>query len=238
MATPAAEQERDRRRRRALWLWFVVAALLVGGLGSWGVVELTRPSSDQASRLNPDGPEGQPTPSASPAPGVALGTPAPVVGSGSYPGTGAPGSGGMGSGHSGTGSPAVVGQVGNPLPVLGLPLPPGHAIKVSGAVTGEVGPGRPATLVVTIRNPNNQDILVTSVTGKVTTVATGSDATKQACQVSWYSIGSFAGSQRIARNSTAAVSLPVTLADLPGTNQDNCKGASYTFTFQAQARQA
>ena len=114
----------------------------------------------------------------------------------------------------------------------------GHTIAVTGVVSGSLGPGSPATLLVTITNPNNQDVVVTSVTASVTSVAPGALAGKPACSLSWYHVGSFSGSRTVAKNSSATIGLPLTFTDVPSTNQDNCKGASYTYSFTAQARQA
>jgi len=114
---------------------------------------------------------------------------------------------------------------------------PGHAIAVSGVIVGSVGPGAPALLLVTITNPNNQAIEVFSVTGAISSVTTGAQAGKPACSIGWYHVGSFTGSQLVARNSSTTVSLPVTFDNAPATNQDNCKGAQFTYSYSAQARQ-
>jgi hypothetical protein len=115
---------------------------------------------------------------------------------------------------------------------------PGHPITLTGAVVGKLGPGTSATLNVTISNPNNQDIVVTSVTGAITSVTSAGLVGRLACSSSWYSLGSFSGSKTIAKNKNAQVPLALTLTNLPGTNQDNCKGATVRFTFTAQAQQA
>lgn len=112
---------------------------------------------------------------------------------------------------------------------------PGHAISVTGTVTGAIAPGRTVGLNVTIANPNNQDITVRSVSGQVTTVGTRGIAGLQACSTSWFSVGSYSGSKVIAKNSSAVVQLPVTLTNLPLTNQDNCKNVTYSFSFTATA---
>jgi hypothetical protein len=114
----------------------------------------------------------------------------------------------------------------------------GHPITLSGVVQGQVAPGGTAPLVVTIANQNNQDILVTSVTGSVTSVTSAGQTGKPACSTSWYRVGSFAGSLRVHKNASGTVMLPVSFLNAPAVNQDNCKGARYTFSFTAQATQA
>jgi hypothetical protein len=115
---------------------------------------------------------------------------------------------------------------------------PGHAISVSAVVSGRLGPGSPALLLVTITNPNSQAVEVTSVSGAVTSVTSGTLPGKSACSASWYHVGTFTGSRTVARNSSTTVALPVTFDDVLTTNQDNCKGARFTYSFTAQARQA
>ena len=115
---------------------------------------------------------------------------------------------------------------------------PGHPINLTGSVTGRVAPGSPATLTVTIGNPNNQDIVVTSVTGTITSVTSLNLPGRPTCSPSWYSVGTFTGSKAIAKNKSGTISVPLALADLPATNQDNCKGSTVQFSFTAQAQQA
>jgi hypothetical protein len=115
---------------------------------------------------------------------------------------------------------------------------PGHPITLSGSVTGTVAPGSPATLTVTIGNPNNQDIVVTSLTGTITSVTSLGLVGRPGCSPSWYSVGTFSGSKAIAKNKSATISVPLSLSDLPSTNQDNCKGSTVQFSFTAQAQQA
>jgi hypothetical protein len=114
----------------------------------------------------------------------------------------------------------------------------GHPLVVSGTVVGTVGPGSPARLGVTIDNPNNQGVILTSVSGTISAVSSAGISGKPVCSVSWYHVGSFVGPRTIPKNSSTSVDLPVTFDDLPSVNQDNCKGAQYTYTFTAQARQA
>jgi hypothetical protein len=115
---------------------------------------------------------------------------------------------------------------------------PGHAITLTGAVVGKISLGTPATLTVTISNPNNQDIVVTSVTGAITSVTSAGLVGRPACSTSWYSVGTFTGAKNVAKNASGQVSVPLSLTNLPSTNQDNCKGSTVQFSFTAQAQQA
>ncbi|MCW3101399.1 MAG: hypothetical protein JWL77_7017 [Chthonomonadaceae bacterium] len=114
----------------------------------------------------------------------------------------------------------------------------GHPITLTGSVVGTISLGAPATLNITISNPNNQDIVVTSVTGAITSVTSAGLVGRPVCSSNWYSVGSFTGSKTITKNANGQVSVPLTLTNLPSTNQDNCKGSTVHFSFTAQARQA
>jgi hypothetical protein len=113
--------------------------------------------------------------------------------------------------------------------------PPGKSLIVTGIITGRVAPGLPAVLTVTVQNPNNQDLLLKTVAGQVTSVTSGPNGLLAACDKSWFSIGSFSGSQTVARNASTSLQLPVSLANISAVNQDNCKGATYNFSFTASA---
>jgi hypothetical protein len=115
---------------------------------------------------------------------------------------------------------------------------PGHAITLTGTVVGKISPNSPAALNITIDNPNNQDIVVTSVSGSITSVTSAGLVGRPPCSADWYSVGTFTGPKTIAKNKSAQVSVPLTLTDLPSTNQDNCKGSTVQFSFAAQAQQA
>jgi hypothetical protein len=114
----------------------------------------------------------------------------------------------------------------------------GHPITLTGAVAGKLVLGSPSTVTVTVNNPNNQDIAVTSVTGAITSVTSAGLAGRPVCSASWYNVGSFTGTKTIAKNTNGQFSIPVTLANLPSTNQDNCKGSTVRLNFTAQAQQA
>ncbi len=113
---------------------------------------------------------------------------------------------------------------------------PGHPITVTGAVTGTIAPGRPATLTVTIINPNNQDLVITSVTGAITLVTTAGIVGRPPCNAAWYHVGTSTAATPIKKNKSAVVSVPISLDNRFDTNQDNCKGATVRFSFAAQAQ--
>lgn len=113
-----------------------------------------------------------------------------------------------------------------------------HPITVTGIVVGQPAPGRTARLDVTIDNAKNAAILVKTVTAAVTSVTTGAQLGKPACKASWYSISSFSGSLRVEQGAKSVVPLTVTFANDPLVNQDNCKGATFSYSFSASAQQA
>ena len=113
-----------------------------------------------------------------------------------------------------------------------------YPITLTGAVDGKLAPGTPASLNVTITNTNPEDIVVTEVTAQISTVTSAGIAAKPACSADWFTMGTFSGSKLVTKNSSGVVALPVTLSDLTETDQDNCKGATYSFTFTALAQQA
>jgi hypothetical protein len=116
--------------------------------------------------------------------------------------------------------------------------PPSKTLTVTYSVMGKVAPGVPATLALTIQNPNSQAVLLRSVSGTVTSVSAGSNPALPACDQAWFAIGSLTGrSDRINRDQSTTVQVPVTFTNLP-INQDNCKNATYSFTFSAAADQA
>ena len=134
-----AEYDEDDRRRGGFFFALLggVLLLLLGLFGGWlafgdstpkalGSRPSASPSPDIAVVLPPGAPVSRP--SVSPSPQV-------VVGTGQAQPATQPGNGndGNGNGNGGTN--------------------PGHALTVSGQVTGTVGPGSPAALVITIANP-------------------------------------------------------------------------------------
>jgi hypothetical protein len=121
----------------------------------------------------------------------------------------------------------------------GSSTPAGKTLNVSGTVVGQVAPGVPATLNVTVQNPNSSDVDLTALTAAMTSVETQQPGTDErpACNKDWFVIGQLTATQRIARDGQLVVSLPITLLKSATVNQDNCKGVTYTFGFTATANQ-
>lgn len=151
--------------------------------------------------------------------GVSLGAVAPP----STPGLGAGGGNngaGVGNGPSGASAPA-------------------KALVVTHALQGAVRLGTPATLRVTVRNPNSQDVFLRSVSARVTSVSSTAGA-GPACRPDDFAISTFtapAGTRRVLKDRSTSVDLLVTMRE-SGTDQDRCKGATYTFSYAAAADQA
>jgi len=114
---------------------------------------------------------------------------------------------------------------------------PGHPLVVTGTVLGRPVPGVPTAVEITVGNPGNQPIVVETVTAQVDRVAS-SPGTGPACRADWFEVGSFRGELPVARQSSGAVQLPLTLRDLTSTNQDRCQGVTLTLTYTAKARKA
>lgn len=105
-------------------------------------------------------------------------------------------------------------------------------LRVEGTVRGELGPGSPAVLVVTVSNPLAADVLLTSATGRVTATD------RSGCSAGWYRVGAFAGDREVSAGDRTSLELPVTFLSDPGVNQDACKGATYRFSVDVRGRQA
>jgi hypothetical protein len=117
---------------------------------------------------------------------------------------------------------------------------PGKPFTVSGNASGSLSPGVSRAMAITLSNPNSVAITVTALTA---TVAAGS--TKAGCdgpsnlQLTQSNL-SEANALTIPANSqitlpSGAISAPqVLMKDLPS-NQDACKGASFTFTYSGSA---
>jgi hypothetical protein len=206
--TRPVRYEEEEERRRRLASWVLFGTVLVVVLFLGNWLATGANRPDAATQ----GPAASPTPTTS----IGVGIGRPQAGSSPTSGTAV------------SDSSANNGNGGNP----------GHPLTVTGVVQGMLAPNAPATLVVTIGNPNSQDILVTSVSGSVTSVTSAGDTGKPACSTTWFHVGSFSGSLLITKNHSGTVSLPVTLDNFATVNQDNCKRSTYTFSFTAQARQA
>lgn len=108
-------------------------------------------------------------------------------------------------------------------------LPP---LVVTSAVDTEVGPGSPATLTVSLRNPSAHGVRITGLAARVVSVAQRGSG---ACQPGWYRIASYAGDLALPARATRDVRLAVVFVDLPDVDQDGCKGAAYSFRYTVQA---
>jgi hypothetical protein len=217
------EEDEERRRRVVFWFFFGTLMVVLLFTGSWIAMGGAKPESSASGK-----PQTSASPSPTAGPDVVVGTPQLGAQATTSGGVTAPqAAGGNGQGNNGNGNGGSTGG-----------SSPGHSLNVSGVVQGTVAPNRPATLVVTINNPNSQDILVTSVTGSVTSVTTAHQAGKPVCSTAWYQVGSFSGSLLVPKGASRTVSVPVSFLNSATINQDNCKGQQYTYSFTAQARQA
>ena len=115
---------------------------------------------------------------------------------------------------------------------------PGQAFKVAVASTVPVAPGRAGSVTVTVTNPNNQAANLTSLSGTITSVTSVKNKDIPACSMSWIKMGSWVGTKAVAAKSSTTLTMPVTFNNLATTNQDNCKGVAYTFSFTVNGQQA
>jgi hypothetical protein len=105
---------------------------------------------------------------------------------------------------------------------------PGHAFTVSGSVTGLV-PGKPATLRLTVTNPDAQAIRILAAS------ATAQSA-GPSCPGSLLDITAYAGTAQtiVAGHGQAVVELPITLSAQAPTA---CRKVSFPLTYTARAEQ-
>lgn len=164
-------------------------------------------------------------------------------GSGSTNSTGATGSFSAGAGTSSTGNGN--GGVGNGNGVGNGAGSVGKAFKLSGIVGG-LAPGNPVTLMVHVDNSgNNQALLVTHIDGTATAVTGGGGFPNLiACDFNWVTVAPYdypdSSGKRYVALARSATDVPVivTFTDLSGTNQDNCKGATFTVALKGTGQQA
>lgn len=138
--------------------------------------------------------------------------------------------GGNGQGNKGVGN-------GNGGSVTTGSSSPGKAFTVAVAATTPVAPGRRGSVTVQVTNPNSQAAVLTSLAGSVTGIGTRGNPRLPACQASWVTLGSWTGAVDVAGGGRTLLTVPVTFTNTPS-NQDNCKGVSYTFSFTVNGRQA
>ena len=92
--------------------------------------------------------------------------------------------------------------------------------------------------MVSLRNRERRDVVVTSVRASVLSVTTAGAAGGPRCRPEWYRIAGFTGRRAVARGATERVELRVTFLDDPTVDQDDCKGARYSYSISASARSA
>lgn len=118
--------------------------------------------------------------------------------------------------------------------------PPPKALLVDEVVTGTVRPGTPATVTVSVVNPNNQAVILTGISTEL--VVTAADG--RTCAPASFTFSPVTGlSRRLEKFGTANLkdrtTVDLTLA-LPESNdnQDGCKGAELDLTYTATANRA
>ena len=131
------------------------------------------------------------------------------------------GNNGVGNGNGGSGSTT-----------------PAKALVVLSQGATPIAPGRPGTVTVLVTNPNNQVVSLTSLTGTVTGVSTGTRVGLPNCNKAWIVLGSWSGTKLVGANGSTTVQMPVSFTDVASVNQDNCKGATYQFSFVVNGQQA
>jgi len=108
---------------------------------------------------------------------------------------------------------------------------PGKALSVSATVPGGLQPGQSVPMTVTVTNPNSQGVRLTEVSAAVRSV------TPSTCSAAWFSIPSAAPGVPLPAGASTQVQLSVSLQET-GQLQDQCKNATYDFSFTAKADQA
>lgn len=120
-----------------------------------------------------------------------------------------------------------------------------HPIKdfqVTGTASRALVPGRPVALNLTIKNPNNYTVTLTSVDPHVVTVTAPRATVSRPCTVADFTTGSFNGSlvvppgtSTLQGNGLPQSQWPTVMLRDTASNQDGCKGASLTLDYQAIA---
>jgi hypothetical protein len=207
------------RRRRLLVVSTMLGLTLVAGVAYAAThTILARPAKTVAK----DGGQGTGTVSTTPTP-----QPSPTgTGAGNGAGTGNGTGSGIGKG-GGNGNGNDNGS--------GKPSAAPHAFTMSGVVTGTLAPGNPLTLRVTIANPNSQDIQVLEARANIGTPS------RTGCLPSWVAVAPYlyAGGPQVIvpGRGSRTLDLPIQMTNLPTTNQDACKGATFPIALTGSARQ-
>lgn len=144
-----------------------------------------------------------------------------VTGSGSSSGHG------KGGGNSGNGG----GNGGGPV------TPPPKTFQISGAVN-DLAPAVTRQLVLTVTNPNNQAIRVTSLSATVVSITKAVGAPAGACSpTSLLQVGAWTGSAfNVSAGQTRTITghIPLTLSNAAG---DGCQGATFRLNYTGSAAQ-
>jgi hypothetical protein len=118
---------------------------------------------------------------------------------------------------------------------------PAKALQVTGSADAVLAPGVTGAMTVQVTNPNTQDIVVTGLTARATSVTEPRrDPQLPACDPAWITFDPYVETVPalvVRAKRTEPVSLVVRFANL-ASNQDNCKSVRYSFDFTATARQA
>src|SRR4051794_22581978 len=204
------EPEQDRRRRRPLWLLLFFAAATAAVAAGVGIGTLV-------FHRSPGSPRHQVTAS-----GVGFASDRSDSGSGHHHPSPPPGP--SSTGAPATAAPATTTTI-TSVEARGTThviAPGGHPagwLTVSAVVTGQLSPGRPHPLVVTIGNPGAHAVRVTAVN-----VAVGQPSAP-GCLPGWFaSTGGPSIHLVIRAGATAQATLQLRLRDLSHRNQDACKG--------------
>ena len=114
----------------------------------------------------------------------------------------------------------------------GTPAGPTGTFSIEGQVAGLL-PGRPATLALTVTNPNPWPIQVLTLDTGVT-APPGTTCPAESLRVGRYT---FTGGTRYAAPARGTVVVPVSveLADSPTADQSGCRGEAFPLTFTGTA---
>lgn len=125
---------------------------------------------------------------------------------------------------------------------------PGKSFLLSGVLDADLTPGAQRSLIVTITNPNNQDLQVTKLVPTVQSPTGGAGRSDiPSCTKNWIVIGAgysyVAGQEKLIAYADPSkppltLSIPIKMSDLDDTNQDNCKNASFPIKLSATGQQA
>jgi hypothetical protein len=124
---------------------------------------------------------------------------------------------------------------------LVLSLPPSPPFAIGGSV-GDLHPGSPAAVNLTLTNPSSQTLGISSLSVSIQRITAPNATAALPCTISDFSIRQFAGSLPLVvapRSARTLAQLGVPAAQWPQVtvldrrvDQDGCKGASLTLTYR------